>query len=646
MTSEKYSKKGGVRLRKSARLTKSESVSSKTNSVKKDIVSLKKIGDPNSQSSGTDKENKPVVNKRKRKNKKVIYIEIDDEVTSIYDKIKGLRINNLYLVVPKRAMLFQSIVNLKILKRKAGDLNKKIYIITNDPNGIHLAEKIGLPVYDKLEGHEHPSLVSGKFMDDRSDITPLKASINAFEDDRPMRRKEKKFSITELVKRKKDVKVSPLRPDIGGKRDKRLEKREKKANEKGKLVIVAPNRHALISLVIVSVLMLVFVTYIALPGATITLTPKSNVIESTVNVTLADIEKNRAELDTHPVHVIPSYMITKSINKVFKYQATGKIFQGENASGVITIINKSDHDWPLIVRTRFQTGDGLVFRLRDPVTVPPANGDEPGVLDVTVYADELDIYDQVIGERGNIGPSKFFLPGLSSSNQELIFAENKEPFTSGLTKVIKKITPEDIEAARQKMIADLKASAEAELTAYVNEKNDSQKTSLILLTGSEAIEMSEPSVSIPENLVDQKLESFEVQGEMLASGVAYNRDDLLTILKTELKLKKNPQKRLSKIDDDSLTYRVMEVNKDAGKIKITAVIKGIEEYEISPDKENGERLIKKIKDHILNREIDEAETYIQNLPEIDKVDISSWPAWSPTLPGIPDNINIEVQRAG
>ena len=55
--------------------------------------------------------------------KKILYIEIDDEVTSIYDKLVKLKYKNIYLVVPQRAVIFQSAINLKILKRKAEDLN-------------------------------------------------------------------------------------------------------------------------------------------------------------------------------------------------------------------------------------------------------------------------------------------------------------------------------------------------------------------------------------------------------------------------------------------------------------------------------------------------------------------------------------------
>ena len=46
--------------------------------------------------------------------KKVVYAEIDDEVTTLYDKVKQTNTKGIYIVVPKRAILFQSLVNLQI----------------------------------------------------------------------------------------------------------------------------------------------------------------------------------------------------------------------------------------------------------------------------------------------------------------------------------------------------------------------------------------------------------------------------------------------------------------------------------------------------------------------------------------------------
>lgn len=602
----------------------------------KKIVATKRIGDA--------EETEQVENTMEQKilkSKKVLYTEIDDEVTSIYDKLKQLKMKNVYIVVPKRAIVFQSIVNLKILKRKAEDLEKNIYVITNDPNGIKLAKQVGLVVYDKLESQEHPSLVSGKFLEDQMNISPLKASVNALDDDTPIRQRERKFSISDLIRKGKKEGLRLLPKQFAMKKAK-VGEGKNPAGDKGKLVLEAPNRQALVALVVVSVIILLTISYIALPGATIKLEPKSNVLQTSVNIVLADAEANRAELDTHPLHEIASYTITTSIKRPLLYEATGKDFQGQNARGVITVINTSNQEWPLIPRTRFQTANNIVFRSNDYVTVPAQKDNTPGTIDIAVEADQVDALGQVVGDRGNVGPAKFFLPGLSAENQKKLYAENKAAMTGGKTIVSKHITKDDIEAAKQKLITDLKNSAQAELQSAVAKKNENEKTNLVLLVGDKAFQTTEPKITVPANLENQKLESFEIQGELVATGIAYNRDELTNMLKTELKLKTNPEKRLVHIDEESLTYRIFEIDQSGKKVKLTATIKGVEEFQIDPEKENGERLVKKIKDHVVGHEIKEARDYVQNLPEINKATIDSWPAWAPTMPNVPDNIKIEV----
>ena len=93
-----------------------------------------------------------------------------------------------------------------------------------------------------------------------------------------------------------------------------------------------------------------------------------------------------------------------------------------------------------------------------------------------------------------------------------------------------------------------------------------------------------------------------------------------------------------------MTIKVVTQDKSAQKITITATIQGIEEFEISPKKENGERLIKKITSSIVGKNVSEARDFIQSLPEIERVEIKTWPAWTPTLPSVPDNISVEIKR--
>ncbi len=596
--------------------------------VKKRSISRNKDADPVKEAELKEK----IISK-----KKVLFTEIDEEITGIYDKLKKYKCKNIYIVVPKRAVLFQSIVNLRILKRKAEDLKKNVYIITNDNNGMQLAQRAGFEVFDKLEGSEHPSLVSGKLKDDQLRITPLEASINTYEDEAPTRLASKKISIAELIRRSKKTQKGPVRAA-------RAKKKSKK--EKNRYVLVSPNRQALTILITISILILILIVYIAIPGATIKLTPKSNTISTTANVTLADASRNRSYLDTHPQNVIASFSVETTVKRTITYQTTGNRFQGKNATGNITIINTTNREWPLIEQTRFQTSDGLVYRIQQGVTVPPASVSEPGKLEVFVVADELDANGLIIGERGNIEPTSFFLPGLSDANREKLYAESYEPLSGGETITHKMVSEEDINAAKGKMEAELINSAEEELKKAVLKMNQERNIELTLLTGNGAIELGDPQIFVDEELVGEMVESFEISGEVYAEGVAYNYNELENILRAKLKLSKSPEKRIVKIDSDSLSYRLIPVEEgeDPSRQKITVTIKGIEQYEISPDKENGRRLIENIKDHIVGKSVDEAENYIQQLPSINKVEISSWPAWSPNLPSVPDNIKIEIVR--
>ncbi len=572
--------------------------------------------------------------------KKVIYAEIDDEVTEIHDKVNSVRAKHVYIVIPKRAIFFQSIVNLKILKRKAEDSTKTIYFITNDKNGVHLAQQVGIEVYNKANGEGTPALFSTDVDDDKLRITPLRASVNSVEEETPTRLAERKLSISEILRRKKGKKTVDIAT---------ISKKPKQKKKKSRFVMVTPNRHALIGLTVLTVFILLVIVYIALPGVTIYLTPSASILEKSVNITLADFQTNKAELETHPPHMVASYPIDTTVTKTITHYSTGKKISddGANSSGKLTIINTSTSAWPLITQTRFQTDEGLVFRIQEGVTVPAASGGEFGKLEVHVVADPVDAYGAIIGELGDIGPSRFFLPGLKESSRSQLYAESYEPMSGGVTDYIAYISAEDLIAAETRLHDELVKSAIDELEVAVSQKTDlvGASTLYTLLEGESAVQVGEVSMDIPSELEGQEIGDFTITGEVYVSGVYYEHDAMLDILKNELLLKKSPQKELLRINEDSTSYRIFEWDDLSGKIKLTANIKGIEQFSIDPEKENGERLLNKIKEHVAGKDIEEAKLYIQNLPEINKVEIDSWPIWSPTIPKLPENIDFEIRDA-
>jgi hypothetical protein len=78
--------------------------------------------------------------------KDTIYIDIDDEITGIIDKVRGSGSKVTALVLPKRAGVFQSIVNMKLLKRAADEADKNLVLITSEAGLMPLAGAAGIHV--------------------------------------------------------------------------------------------------------------------------------------------------------------------------------------------------------------------------------------------------------------------------------------------------------------------------------------------------------------------------------------------------------------------------------------------------------------------------------------------------------------------
>lgn len=83
--------------------------------------------------------------------KDVIYVDIEDDITAIIDKVKGAKSPIVALVPPKRIGVLQSVVNLKLLNRAAKSADKRVVLITSDNALISLAAGVAIPVAKNLQ---------------------------------------------------------------------------------------------------------------------------------------------------------------------------------------------------------------------------------------------------------------------------------------------------------------------------------------------------------------------------------------------------------------------------------------------------------------------------------------------------------------
>lgn len=564
---------------------------------------------------------------KKVSKKKIVFVQLDEEITTIFEKVEKLPYKEIYLVVPKRAAVLQSVVNLKILKQKLEEIDKKLAIITNDQNGMKLAHLAEIKVYDHWQIGEKNG--SGEKNEGSTLLKPVAASSNEIEDDSPSRLPQKKSSIFEVVRDKKSE-------DKGFSLKTYLKERKVNRDENATFRINMPasTKKLLAGILALSLAVFFLIAYVALPGATVNIVPASDVVTKAINV---DIMKN----PTNDRSLL-AISLSSDSELTISHHASGFKSEGANASGNIIVHNDSTHSQPLIKSTRFQTVSGIVFRIQQDIEVPAGE-----TLEVYVIADAIDANGQAVGDRGNIGPSRFFLPALQlQASKDEIYGESTAYMTGGITEVTTFVTEDDITAAGQKLETALKEAALSALRKEALAKSNELNKTLALLEDSDVIQYATAKINFPRDIINKELESFEISGSLSISGVAYDRDALLTMLKNEIASTKTPGKQLIKIDENSVSINVFEVNNNSLIYKLTAQIQGIEEYEINPELEGGSKLAKKIKEHIAGKSKEEAEAYIENLPEVNTVEIKIWPVWSPTIPSLADNIKIKSVSQG
>ncbi len=90
-------------------------------------------------------------------NKDVIYIDVEDDITTIVGKIKASKEKIVALVPPSRVGVLQSAVNMRLLARTAEQAGKRVVLISHNQSLIALAAMAKIPVARNLQSK--PELV-------------------------------------------------------------------------------------------------------------------------------------------------------------------------------------------------------------------------------------------------------------------------------------------------------------------------------------------------------------------------------------------------------------------------------------------------------------------------------------------------------
>lgn len=391
--------------------------------------------------------------------KETIYIDVDDDITGIIDRVVSSKETIVAAVLPKRADALHSSVNLRLLKRAAEEANKSLVLITSEApilklaglTRVHVAESLTskpyLPKKPEIEVTE--TIVSEPL--DEPVVDPAKG-IGELAGDKVTKDEPKGLSATD----DDTIELDNLEPSESD--DKKTGPHHKKDK---KLSVPSFDRFRKKIFIFggIGLFLIIFIFFAAFvwPRATITIkTEKSNVetrLEFTANIAQVALDE--------AAKVLPAEQ--KEVKKTLteKFTATGKQDIGNKATGTMTIYNCSDTDATVSAGTTF-TNNGFSFSLNSATNVPasdffsPASG---GACKKNRSADGAVTATSGGGDY-NLSANRTYSSSVGSTLTGVGTAMG-----GGTSQIVTVVSNEDIEAAKKLIDAKSTDEYKSELTA-------------------------------------------------------------------------------------------------------------------------------------------------------------------------------------
>jgi hypothetical protein len=591
-----------------------------------------------------------------------LYIDVDEEVNSIINRIRKSLAKYNILVITQGALIMQSTVSLKLIKKEADSLGKKIMIITKDELAASIAKKIGFAVKSSLDDlkdvasdndvvlRSPSSQVKIENKIDNSRHTNIEGILNKnnrlgnLGSDSFVSR-DKKFSgghesvkdfqntekerYPEINKLENPVRVVNNNKDSSLDEDESFKHLFNNSPKKESVPNKAIDKKAgagffWFLVLILVILFLGIVGYFYLPKAEVVVFPKQE--EQFLNLKL-EVSEN-ANMNVEGVINLKPRLIENENILSLSFPATGqKNSSSQKAKGKITIYNEfSETSQVLVSTTRFLSNGDKLFRLTNTVTVPGMvikDGKvEPGIIEAEIIADEP-------GEAYNIKEADFKIPGFKgSSKYEKFYAKlNQETKGGGGGEgELKTVSGSDIESAKIKTENELKKQLKDKIKSNLAEGDN-------FLEEAVSFEVLDYSV-FPEE--DSVTENFEYQVKIKIKALAFSNKELDQKIDNFVR---------GKLSQKNISLEPITVNKEFSGMDIDFAKKTIKtEMKIKVNaKANIDK--EKIKNYLVGKNKNEITDIIEVFPEINKIEAAINPSFiSNSFPRYPSRIEIKIEE--
>jgi hypothetical protein len=274
--------------------------------------------------------------------KDTIYIDIDDEITGIIDKVNSSDGKITALVLPKRATALQSIVNMKLLKRAADGSKKHLVLITTEASLLPLAGMAGVHVAKTLSSKPEIPLApnapdDSEEMVNETDDEEITATTAG---DRPVGELAGAGAAAAIASDEMEtleLDDDELPEDLPGPTSPKKKDFNPKGKKDKKLKVPDFNKFRLLLIIGGAALILLIVGFIfansVLPKATITVKTDASTVDTTDEVNLSTAAKT-LDLSTNTV---PAKLVSQPKTYTGQVNTTGQQNNGEKATGSVTL---------------------------------------------------------------------------------------------------------------------------------------------------------------------------------------------------------------------------------------------------------------------------------------------------------------------
>ncbi|PIR92057.1 hypothetical protein COU01_03900 [Candidatus Falkowbacteria bacterium CG10_big_fil_rev_8_21_14_0_10_44_15] len=369
-------------------------------------------------------------------------------------------------------------------------------------------------------------------------------------------------------------------------------------------------RKIAITFIVLTLLLAAVVVYFSIVSVKIVIIPNKERTAANFLATVKD-----AKSQASPSGAVINGLVEKiSLSAEESFGALGKEVNSAEVVGTVTIYNKTNSDQPLIKTTRLLSPDDKLFRLKQTVRVP-ANS----------QLDKVEVYADQAAKEMAIAPTKFIIPGLNKTKQDLIYAESASPFEyRELGETL--ISAEDLQKAKESLTKQLADKLQAMTAApkYQNYDNAISKVNENAIIFNTAAKLGD------------KVEEFKMSAATEAAIVAFNTNEVAELARQKVAASLPDDKQLESFDKNNFQYGVdkYDVNRGTADLKIEVAAQMV--------LKEGTEIIKADRLIGLNRQ--QLDDYLSSLREVAGYEVKFTPNWINKVPSLLDHIKVEVAK--